>query len=1386
MPKIPNPPNLISLPDGSTIPVATPDGKPASAAPGLIITAAEQQVRAIVETVLAELGITGGGGNPNPNPVTLPTLTITPATGVAADAAAGTLLGTVNVATPSGATRALILGGPAAIMDPDDTTGRRIIRSDTGTLTAGTLSLSVRDTHGNATNSPQNGAATVTIAAAGGGTPTITKPTFSPASATFPLDAAATLKLADILPTSPAAGITRTTSGTLTANAGKSQVLRGGTAAAGGQSLTLTVRDALTSNPAVFEESTFTATAEVVVVPEPVGAFNPALYVAQTPPAMPESGVVFAPLLARSNAAGAIQSFRFAGPKGAPVPALPTTFGMSFPAGKIFPAQNKAYAYDLGDGVLVPVQIDVKRLHADGSAKNGSVSCMAPLVQADTPKAATIKENGTASGTNVDLMAAAVAMFGASITVVSSKSFGAYPDGNYQDNGTVTAINQTTDISPAALRGSITPVYWRRGPICTEARFEKRLTQGLRVLLNLRAYSNGTIVADYGICSDLNMWSNPGNVGSWLVNVSLTHNGTSVLSLTNFRMVTGQKFRKVMRSDLSPTANAGAFPPVHYPQFDTGLWMQNGFLPNYDLATGLAETTLAQYASVAASYRTPLGTAGLPKDMPGTGDRDELGIMPAIAEAWCVTQDPRAHDVMIAQAEASGHIPWNFHDAAKGVSLNNFPTIGYPNMWLDYRGDQNPANLTLIEWGPTGWKIDMAHQPATTLPAYLATGDQWFADLLEQFACFNVYDQATYARYRQGDKDWLICQGNQVRETGWRLNAVAQAVAALPGTSPLLEPLRQLLDYNFQYLIARQPAWQTGQGAAYGWHAGVDADPASEIKPWMDDHATAGKAMAYILAGIESAGTHLQWASNWSVGRMLQPDNVFDYRRGSYYNAIVGDAITPNSGAKTWAAMSGVLHPPQEGLNAAGFANGNYPVLALRSVALHDIIGTTDQGAEIIARHKAEGVGPVGYSLEERRAKAKDFIVPLERASGQPGEGETVAPGIVAGQSFSNPANAALNTVLGRIGMTGDAPTTVTSSDPRFAVELDGDVLLKQTISDTTVDRTFTSNITASNAGGSSTQPVTFNFTAVPADPGGGDGGTGPGYPTLPVTYHTRLAMRRTKQDYAGSIVTLETTVAPIVSQAFGLNSSGVVDRAAVTAWLSTRAANARGTYATWHNQDASGSPFAAPSAGFRPRFTKDDGSFYYMSGGPQDVPCVRIQGGTQGLKALLSGMPAGGKKLGAVIAFQQVGANAQFHRVLAFTGTGQANDYDNPASIALIDQNDGGEYQTETNSENINLFTGGAGVKVAVAVVVDATLNARAVRHKVNDDVIMGTEGGFAPGMALPSSGTLRVGYFDDAGSVAGPELLVSEVALFTFDALTDLQIETLQGAVYAHAIVP
>ena len=77
-----------------------------------------------------------------------------------------------------------------------------------------------------------------------------------------------------------------------------------------------------------------------------------------------------------------------------------------------------------------------------------------------------------------------------------------------------------------------------------------------------------------------------------------------------------------------------------------------------------------------------MGNAMIYKKMSDVGGRSDIGIMPAWNARYLASQDATALKTMLANADASGSIPWHYRDEATGEYLR---IDQHPKLWMDGR-----------------------------------------------------------------------------------------------------------------------------------------------------------------------------------------------------------------------------------------------------------------------------------------------------------------------------------------------------------------------------------------------------------------------------------------------------------------------------------------------------------------------------------------------------------------------------------------------------------------------------------------------------------------------------------------------------------------------------
>lgn len=165
-----------------------------------------------------------------------------------------------------------------------------------------------------------------------------------------------------------------------------------------------------------------------------------------------------------------------------------------------------------------------------------------------------------------------------------------------------------------------------------------------------------------------------------------------------------------------------------------------------------------------ASYSV-MGTAGLLPYMPNTGGRPDIGLI----TDWCGQYLARGDNLatILAQAEASGSMPWHFRDERTGrlIDLAQYPAATtYP----DSGGSPTIPVLT-----PTAGEVtlDTAHMPNMLLVPYLLTGDPYYLEAMQAQALW-MYLSHPANQYRDVP--------GQTRALAWELRQHALAYALTP------------------------------------------------------------------------------------------------------------------------------------------------------------------------------------------------------------------------------------------------------------------------------------------------------------------------------------------------------------------------------------------------------------------------------------------------------------------------------------------------------------------------------------------------------------------------------------------------------------------------------
>lgn len=198
-----------------------------------------------------------------------------------------------------------------------------------------------------------------------------------------------------------------------------------------------------------------------------------------------------------------------------------------------------------------------------------------------------------------------------------------------------------------------------------------------------------------------------------------------------------------------------------------------------------------------------------------SGGRADIGVLPRWDVRYLYTFDPRLYDVMIANANVSGHVPIHVRESAAGkVFHSGSETAADANsrvVSVDARScyvsrddaakscDQDrPVFLTPkppasdhFQWLQGPWMPDLAHQGSFAFVAYLVTGDWYYLEEMYFWASWNVAwadpGSCDYCRGGDGNNPGIYGVVNawaNIRGIAWGLRAVAQSAILAPDGSP--------------------------------------------------------------------------------------------------------------------------------------------------------------------------------------------------------------------------------------------------------------------------------------------------------------------------------------------------------------------------------------------------------------------------------------------------------------------------------------------------------------------------------------------------------------------------------------------------------------------------
>jgi hypothetical protein len=593
---------------------------------------------------------------------------------------------------------------------------------------------------------------------------------------------------------------------------------------------------------------------------------------------------------------------------------VPFTFGQVFVAGELMPTDG--LATKLADGTVLPLQVDVKATHADGSVRHAIISGVLPSLAASETQTLQLAKSTASAKSAVTPQGLVNAGLTGSINI------------------TVDGVKYTASLAQALT--SATPISWLSGNVANEWIVSAPLKDAsgnvhplLTARFDVRWYSGLSKQArvEFVVENDKTFVSNR----KYTYDVNLELAGRSVYSKTGLTHYHRSRWHQYAWWDASrePAVNV---------QLNTRYLISTKAVPNYDQSVTLSDSDLNEMTKgLTAANTGPMTIGPMTAYMGTTGGRGDIGSLPSWSVQWLLTMDKRARDVMMATADGSGS--WSIHLRDE--------TTDYPVRTDNTKNSTISTHGNISTTGPlavprcattdcsTPYAHDTAHQPSLAYLPYVVTGDYYYLEELQFWAAHNPLETApVYNGYGQGLLRW-----QQVRGQAWSLRTLGQTAYITPDTHPLKAYFTTQMDNNLNYYNQSFVVANPNNLGVYDG-SGELAFQITSTSPWEDDFLTWSFGYLNDL-GFAKALPILKWKAKYAVGRMTDPG--YCWLMASAYNMRLFD-----SNNKVWNSFADLYNANWRGATinfdnvpvVSSIQNGvNFADLACNSQAQVNFLG---------------------------------------------------------------------------------------------------------------------------------------------------------------------------------------------------------------------------------------------------------------------------------------------------------------------------------------------------------------------------------------------------------------------------------------------------------------
>jgi hypothetical protein len=575
---------------------------------------------------------------------------------------------------------------------------------------------------------------------------------------------------------------------------------------------------------------------------------------------------------------------------------VPITFGQVFAAGALQPAEGISGM--LSNGTVVPLQVEAKATHSDGSVRHAIVSMVLPAMTAGQSLSMNLVKTGapTASGSAVT----PAALLDAGFTAAASITLGGV---------------QYSASADALLRsGAYTT--WLSGPIAGEWIVAAPLKSAsgvehphLTARFAIRSYT-GQSKAKVDVTIE-NNWAYEPDPQNFTYDAQLLVGGNAAYAKTGLTHYHHARWRKELWW--------GAAPQTHLVH-NTAYLIAARAIPNYDQTLTVSGRVLNLLQNDYTGARTePMGVGLADPAMASAGGRWDIGLQPGWTVAYLLSGSKAAREASLGTATLAGSWPMHYRDRKTGrpLSLLDYPyasLLASPGDMVNPSTGRSEAFPACGGTCSTPMSADSSHQPDFSFVPYMLTGDYYHLEELQFWAMYNLIQFNPY--YRDFSKG--LVKNDQVRGQAWGMRTLAEAAYITPDKDPMKTQFAGYLNNNLDWYVANYPNSGTANalGVLTNGYAVVYNNNLG-LAPWQDDFFTSAIGRVAEL-GYDKARPILQWKSKFPVARMLDPGFCWIY--GAAYSLNVratGDGPLYTTLAEVYKAS---IDPTQQSLTCGGSA----------------------------------------------------------------------------------------------------------------------------------------------------------------------------------------------------------------------------------------------------------------------------------------------------------------------------------------------------------------------------------------------------------------------------------------------------------------------------------